>query len=203
MNYVIGLTGGIATGKSTVSQMLQKLGFIIIDADRIGHELLAQGTAVNEEIVRMFGSEFLDKDDSISRKKLGEYVFSAPQALARLNRIMHPKIILRIRELLRTTEGIVVIDAALLIECGMQSLCDEIWVVTAPCEEQIRRIMRRNRLGREDALRRVDAQTSDGLRRKYATHIIENSFGLDTLNQTVAALAEKARQKWERNRRQS
>jgi len=132
---VIGLTGGIGSGKSTVSQFLAELGALILDADRVGHEALKPDTEVWRELVAAFGQQILTPDGNIDRAKLGDIVFGNPESLSQLNQIMHPRMYdtvkAQLEEYRRQGVDVVVLEAPLLIEAGWTSLVDEIWVTQA------------------------------------------------------------------------
>ena len=146
---VIGLTGGIASGKSTVSRMLRQKGAHIIDADEIAKEIVKPGKPAWEDIVRYFGKEILDESGNIRRKKLAKIVFSDEKKLNLLNRITHPRIVEEIKRELeacrRRNEKIVIIDAALLLEIGHDVLVDEVWVVAGGEEIQNDKLLKRGR----------------------------------------------------------
>ncbi len=199
--YVIGLTGGIASGKSTVSGILCAKGIRVLDADAIGHELMKSGRTAYQEICDTFGKGFLMENGEIDRKKLGAYVFSEPSALKKLNAILHPRIASQIAGEVRQAKGICVIDAALLTEVGLDALCDAVWAVRVPRELQVKRLMGRNHLSREDALRRMESQLSDAEREKFVTDWIDNSGTAQQLEKQVGELLKKAVKAWEESRK--
>ncbi|MSQ29476.1 MAG: dephospho-CoA kinase, partial [Dehalococcoidia bacterium] len=177
---VIGLTGGIASGKSTAAEQLRKLGAVIIDADRVGHRSYEPGTPGFEKVVNAFGHDTVGKDGMIDRRVLGGKVFGAPQELERLNAIVWPEIrrliseeIAQIRE--RDKDSVIVVEAAVLLEAGWQDLCDEVWVVTASPETAIDRLQSRNSLTREAALARINAQMTSKERAAYGQVVVDNS----------------------------
>ena len=160
---VIGLTGGIASGKSTVAEHLRTLGATLIDADRVGHRSYEPGTPGFEKVVNAFGHEIVGKDGFVDRRVLGGKVFGAPGEMERLNAILWPEIRHLISEELRDLKRrdrnqIIVLEAAVLIEAGWTDLCDEIWVVTANQPIALARLMARNALTQEAALARIQAQ---------------------------------------------
>lgn len=190
---VIGLTGGIACGKSTVSAMLEKLGAAIVDADRIAREVTKKGTPVWQRIRETFGDQYLLPDGKIDRKKLGELVFADAEALKKLNAITHPAIqrqVLLEIDRLKSAGGLkaIVVDAALLIEAGWCHMVDEIWLVVADRETQIERLMKRNGLTRQQALNRIDSQMDQNTKRRYADRIIDNSGSLEHTRKQVERL---------------
>lgn len=177
---VIGLTGGIASGKSTVSLLLKQKGAVIIDADKISRQVMLPGKEAWFEIKKHFGAEILCPDGKINRKKLGSLVFSDKKKLKILNGITHPKIIDEINnELLvykRENQRVVVIDAALLLEVGLDSYVDEVWVVTVDEKTQIQRLMNREKnMTVRQAINRIRAQMPLEEKLKFAKRIIDNS----------------------------
>lgn len=187
---VIGLTGGIASGKSTAAEQLRKLGTVIIDADRVGHRSYEPGTPGFEKVVNAFGHDTVGKDGLIDRRVLGGKVFGAPQELERLNAILWPEIrrliaeeIAQIRE--HDKDSVIVIEAAVLIEAGWQDLCDEVWVVTTNPEVAIERLQSRNGLTREAALARINAQMTSKERAAYGQVVVDNSGTEEQLVQKV------------------
>jgi dephospho-CoA kinase len=189
--YVIGLTGNIATGKSMVGQMLAKLGAEHVDADLLAHEVMASGAPAWEQIVAAFGPEVVAPDGEIDRHKLGAVVFADAEALARLERIVHPTVIERTRQLIdRSTVPVLVIEAIKLIESGMVvQLCDTLWVVIAPRDVQIERLMSLRGMSRAEAALRVDAQPSQETKVAHADVVIDNGG-------TRAATREQVERAW-------
>lgn len=159
MKLLIGLTGNIATGKSTVARMLADLGATVVDADRVAHEVMRAGTPVHAAVVEAFGPEILRPDGEIDRARLGAIVFSDPAALARLEAIVHPAVGEEVaRRIAVAPTSVVVVEAIKLIESGMARICRAVWVTTCPFEEQVRRLMADRGLSREEAERRIRAQ---------------------------------------------
>ena len=189
MKYVIGLTGNIATGKSTVLRMLEELGAKVIDADAITREVMKRGQRAYREIVATFGREILRPDREIDREALGRRVFSDPAALRRLEQIVHPATIERIaREIENAQERVVVVEAIKLIESGMVArLCHALWVVDAPLEQQIRRLMASRGMSRESALQRIQAQSPQTEKVAIADVVIDNSGSLEETRRQVLA----------------
>lgn len=189
----IGLTGGIAAGKSSVSEILASLGAWILDADAVSREMVEPGSAGLEGIVREFGERILKADGTLDRAALGAEVFSDDARRGRLNGILHPIIKSEMLNRARRIESeypdaIVIMDVPLLIESGWQDMADEVWLVTAPLEERIRRIALRDGLGRRQAERRIAAQMPDGEKVKYADIIINNDGNMDELKAIVSDL---------------
>jgi dephospho-CoA kinase len=189
--YVIGLTGNIATGKSTVARLLRDCGAETIDADHLVHELMAPGTPVWEGIRATFGPQVVRADETIDRRRLGAIVFRDPQALARLEAIVHPAVRVALLEPLAELERrpqpplVVVIEAIKLVEGGLLGLCDALWVVTAPREVQIERLMRTRRLTAEEAAARIDAQPPIEPKLAMADVVIVNDGSLEHLERQV------------------
>lgn len=175
---IIGLTGGIASGKSTVAGRLRQKGAVIIDADRLAREVVEPGQPALKEIASQFGREILFKDGRLNRKVLAAVVFNNPAARTRLNEITHPKIHARTRELLLEVQkhdehAVVVIDAPLLLETGMHKMVDEVWLTAVDDQIQLERIMNRDKLTLEQARQRANAQMSLEEKKKNADRIIE------------------------------
>ena len=190
--FVIGLTGGIGTGKTEVANKLRAVGAEVVDADRVGHEVYARGTAGWEEVVAQFGDGVLSPSGEVDRGKLGAIVFVDQQALKRLNKIVHPRIRLivqdRLRELERQGCDAAVVEAAVLLEARWRSLVDEVWVTTSPREQVVERVGFRSGLGPEEVESRIDAQMSQGERVHTADVVIDNSGSLEDLRERVRQL---------------
>lgn len=182
--YVIGLTGMIASGKSTVSEFLRQRGIVILDADKISHQVILKGQPAFEEIILYFGADCLGADGQIDRRKLGRIVFSETEKLEVLNRIVHPRVTEEILRQLQQQKGVVVIDAPLLIQAGLDRLCDEIWNVYAEQPLRIARIMARDHLEEEQALARVYSQQVH-MPEDKPVYRIENSGSYETLIEQV------------------
>jgi len=190
--YVIGLTGNIATGKTAVATMLVQCGAQVIDADALAHEVMKRGTLAWQRVVDEFGQGVLCADGEVDRAQLGALVFADPQALRRLEAIVHPAVIAESERLLqeawaRANRGqagpavatVVVIEAIKLIESGIHQHCDELWVVTAPREQQVQRLMTRRGLSKEEAELRIDAQPPQAEKAALAHVVINNSGDLE------------------------
>ena len=180
---VVGLTGGIASGKSVVSKILGDLGALVIDADGVSREIMVPHTECWEHLVSSFGKEIVREDLTIDREKLADLVFNNPTKRAKLNSVVHPVIMKRIEERLETIkeeepETIVVIDAALLIETGMYKRYDKLVVVYAGEETQLKRLMARDGMSRDEAQRRIDSQLPLREKIKLADFVIENKGSL-------------------------
>lgn len=192
--HIIGLTGGIASGKSTVSKILQDLGAYIIDADKIARRIVEPGQPALSEIQAAFGSDILLADGTLDRKSLGEIIFNNPTARQRLNTITHARIKLAVDEAVEKAAAagynIVVLDVPLLLEVGWQHLADTVWVVYINRETQIARLMERDGLTGTEAMSRIQSQMSLEDKKAYADTVIDNSGGLaETWRQVAAALS--------------
>lgn len=195
---VVGLTGGIASGKTTVSGLLSSRGAYIIDADSIGHQVLLPGGEAYPDVVAAFGTEILDADGAISRPKLGAIVFSDPAKLDALNGISHPGMARRMSGEIRRVRGkppaeqppLIVLEAAILFDAGWDALCAQVWAVEAPPESSVERLAASGRLTREEAQARLDAQMSNAGRAQRADRVILNTG-------TLAALEAEVRRVWE------
>ncbi len=185
--YIIGLTGNIATGKSIVRRMLQELGASTIDADGLVHALQRPGTRVYREIVELFGSFILNPDATINRKRLGGIAFSLPEAMQALEKITHPAVRKQILYAIKKAPTpVVVVEAIKLLDGELSAYCDEIWVVTAPEDVQVLRLMTRRKMSSEEALQRVRAQTPQAEKVAQADVVIDNSGDLvRTWNEVV------------------
>lgn len=177
---IVGLTGGVATGKSLVAGEFERLGASVIDADVVAREVTEKGEAAYDGIVKEFGPSFLLPDGSLDRRKLGSVVFSDPRRLAVLNRLTHPEILRRIRgsvEELKKKKGnpIIVINAALLIEAGLHGEMDRIVVVHAGVDKQIERVIRRDSISREEARDRISSQMALSEKMAMADYLIDNN----------------------------
>ncbi len=183
---VIGLTGGIAAGKSTVARFFEKAGVPVIDADQVARELSAPGGAAHEAILKRFGTA--------DRTELRKIVFGDPAARQDLESILHPLIRAEsASRIARLAAPVVLYEAALLVETGRARELDGLVVVEAPREQRLRRLRARDGIQEELAARMLDAQTSDEERRNAATEVIVNAGGLAELEQKVAALAARWR----------
>ena len=189
---VIGLTGGIATGKSEVSRILSELGATIIDADSVGHDAYKPDSQAWWEVVEAFGNGILKPTGEVDRKRLGTIVFNDPDARGKLNAIMHPKMAGTIRERINQLRGegtrVVVVEAALLIDAGWHPLVDEVWVTCSSEDEVAERLRRRNHLSQEEIRGRIGSQLPYEERSKYAHARLQNSGSMDELRQAVKML---------------
>jgi len=192
---VIGLTGGIGSGKSTISQYLAELGAVVVDADKVGHEVFQPGMPAWDDVVAAFGKEVVGENGEIDRKKLGAVVFNNPEALSRLNRIVHPRaydlVKSRLEEYRQQGVDVVVLEVILLIEAGWAHLADEIWVTVVSEDAVVKRLKQQRGLSREEVLARIHSQTPPEERAKHADVVINNDGDTGDLKAKVQELWEK------------
>ena len=174
----VGLTGGLASGKSFVGQALAGLGCHLIRADELGHAVLMPGGEAYQAVVEEFGSGILEPGGAIDRRKLAAEVFGRPERLEALNRLVHPPVIRREEELseeyaARDPQGIVVVEAAILIETGRHQRFDRMVLAVCSREQQIERAIERDRLSREEVLARLERQMPLAEKRKFADYVID------------------------------
>jgi dephospho-CoA kinase len=174
---ILGLTGGIAAGKTKSASFFKSCGAYIADADCISREFAQKGSPELKKILRIFGKDFLLSDGTLNRKKLGELVFSDDNARTKLEKILMPKIINRIKEIIseRKTERLLVIDAPLLFETNLNKLCDKTAVVSANAGTQIKRLQKRDNLTVEQIKQRISSQMPLKEKLKLADFIIDNN----------------------------
>lgn len=189
---VIGLTGGIGTGKSEAARYMVALGAELIDADRVGHEAYTPHAEAWERVVEAFGDGILGPDNEIDRRALGAIVFSDPEQLSRLNGIMHPLMANMVQEKIDVFRGngadVVVVEAALLFEAGWDSLVQEVWVTDSPEETVIQRLSMRNGMSEEEARKRVSSQMSREERLGRADIVIDNSSDVEAMRRAIDEL---------------
>lgn len=198
---VVGLTGGIACGKSTVSGMLRRLGVAVVDADRIAREVVAPGSAALEAILREFGPEVRRPDGTLDRARLGQLVFGDPVARARLDALVHPAIRARsaeaLLELARAGARVAVYDAALILENGLAGTLDGLVVVAVPEPVQVERLMARDGLDRAAALARVRAQMPLAEKIAAADWVVDNSGTIEETELRVAGVWQAVRERFQ------
>lgn len=190
---VIGLVGGMGSGKTTVAEILSSLGAEVIHADLVGHEAYRPGTAGFAAVVDAFGDEIVGDGGTIDRRRLGARVFSEPGALDRLNSILHPliraEIERRIDDARRANRTrAVVVEAAILLEAGWRSLVDQVWVVSASRDQVVMRLEHQRGMNASDVDARLERQLSDTQRRAAADRLIENQGTPDELRRAVSEL---------------
>lgn len=194
----VGLTGSIAVGKSFVLAVLAELGCRTIDADKVAREVVAPGTPGLAAVVDGFGADVLNDDGSLDRAKLGAIVFADEAKRLQLNSILHPFIITQQDEIIRqwereTPDGIVVVDAALMIESGGSRRFDKLIVVHCDADVQLHRLMSRDGVSREEAERRIRAQMPQEEKKKYADLLVDTSEGFDSARKQTEAVWHRLR----------
>jgi len=182
---LVGLTGGIATGKSTVAEVFRRLGCVIIDADGLAREVVVPGAPAHDDIVAAFGGGILRPDGTLDRQKLGAIVFAVPDAKKRLEAITHPRIRERFAEALaelqaRDFAGIVIFDAPVMIESGNYTAMDRLVVVVTDAATQARRLTARDAVGAAEAEQRIGSQMPVAEKAKLADYVIDNSGDRET-----------------------
>ena len=189
---VIGLTGGIGTGKSEAARHMVELGAELIDADVVGHEAYKPNTEAWQRVVEAFGEGILTPNGEIDRRSLGAIVFSDPEQLSRLNGIMHPLMARMVQEKIEgfSEQGaqVVIVEAALLFEAGWNSLVEEVWVTDAPEVSVVGRLVQRNGMSEEEAHKRVSAQMSRTERLSRADIVIDNSADVEGMQRAIDEL---------------
>ncbi len=187
---VLGLTGGIGTGKSTVSRYLESKGFEIIDADQISREIVQPGSPLLTRISDTFGRQFV-KNGILQRKELGAFVFESPERKSMLDDIMMGTIIAIIEERVRSAGGNCIIDAPLLFEVGLDRLCDAVFVVDADTEVRIARVMKRDGISRQEVMDRISNQMGREEKLARADAVLDNSTDKEALYRQIDEAMEK------------
>ena len=187
---VIGVTGGVGTGKSTVAGMFKRLGAVVLDADAMAHQVMEPKRLAWREVVKTFGEGVLNDDQTINRRRLASLVFSDEQSRRRLEAIIHPRVMREIRRRLHRLRGsrripAVVLDVPLLVEVGAQDLVDALVVVTAPPGVQRERLKRQHGWADEDTRARMGAQWELSAKAALADHVVDNSDGVDATRTQV------------------
>ena len=197
---IAGLTGGIASGKSTVSRFFSEAGALIIDADKISREVVSQGTTGYDEILSFFGRTILLPDGEIDRKRLGEIIFNDPEKKAHLDAIVHPRVFERSAEMIaqiagHTPDAVVILDIPLLLEVGMGSDLAEVIVVYVPEITQLERLMKRDGIDKQSAMARIRSQIPIEEKRKRATVVIDNSHTLSDCRRQALEVFNRLKQR--------
>ena len=194
----VGLTGGLASGKSFVGRTLADLGCYLIQADELGHQVLLPGAEAYAEVLHEFGNDILDADGFINRKKLGEVVFGSPELLKNLSKIVHPHVGARqkrmIEEMVQTDpKAIVVVEAAILVETGSYKKCDRLIVAVCSDEQQMERAMKRGAYTREEVQARLRSQLPLEEKLKVADYVIDTSGTKEHTTEQVRAVYDSLR----------
>lgn len=187
---IIGLTGGIATGKSESAKHFKKMGAYIIDADEISHQLTAKGMPALVELAKYFGEDILQKNGSLNRRKLAEIIFSDPESKLRVEKILHAYIIACINDLAakKYKRYNIIIDAPLLFEVGLDRICDKIVVIWAPYDVQAKRLAARDRLNDEQVKKRINSQMPIEKKVKLADYVVDNTGSKPALGKKIREL---------------
>jgi len=192
---LVGLTGGIACGKSTVSTMFAELGCFIIEADQVSRKIVEPGEPAYKRVLKTFGPEILNKDRTIDRKRLADIIYNDPAKRKMLNSLLHPVILKEEERLIREAEKneheIIMVSAALMIEAGSYKNYDKLIGVYCIKEIQINRLMRREKLSRKDAEKRIQAQLSNRVKKTYADYTINTSGAFSLTRKQVVQVYEK------------
>ena len=197
---IAGLTGGIATGKSTVSSIFREAGAIIIDADTVARDAVRKNLPAWYEIIRIFGKEILLPDGEIDRTRLGGIIFRDSSKKETLNQIVHPHVIQKVAELIeeigeKAHDSIVILDVPLLIEAGMDKALEDVILVYTPEWTQIERLIKRDGISNEDALLRVRSQMPIEKKREFATIIIDNSGTIEATRERALEVFDSLKKK--------
>ena len=193
-SYVIGLTGGIACGKTNLTRALQRAGAPVIDADEISRGLTAPGGPALPAIRETWGDGVFDGEE-LNRRALSDIVFKQPEERDKLNRLLHPLIFAEMRRQMDAQEGPVALDVPLLFETGLDAWCDEIWCAYVPQKEQVRRLVKREGVSQREALRRVRAQMSTREKAKKSHHVIRTDGTKEQSAQIVLSLWQEAQRR--------
>ena len=190
---LVGLTGGVATGKSTVATIFKQCGAVVIDADELARDVVKPGKAAWREIVNVFGTIVLNPDRTLNRRALGAIVFNNRSKLRRLERILHPRVEREQARLTRQAarknpDAIAIYDVPLLFEAGVDKRVDKIIVVTADRETQIARLKKRNGLSRAEAIRRISSQMPLAKKIQRADHVLNGTLSRPSLRRQVGQL---------------
>lgn len=192
MTIVLGLTGGIASGKSTADSFFSKKHIPVIDSDLIAHHILDCGEKGYKLVVAYFGTQFLKPDQTIDRSKLGKLVFSNPQKLAKLNEITHPLIFQEIEAKITQhrlkNEPLIIVDAPLLFESGGLSYCDRSLLVAVPEKIQVKRLIARDQISKTEALQRINSQMPLAQKKELADYVVTNTGTIKELEDQLTGV---------------
>lgn len=189
MTKVIGLTGSIGSGKSTVARLMEKMGACVFDTDEIAHELYRPGKQVWNDIIHSFGRQILGADGRIDRRLLGDIVFRDAAALKRLNSIIHPVVLARVKEIIEVCrsrdEAVALLEVPLLIEAGWTDIVDEVWVVVASREKVLERLKKQRGFDEDEFDARLHSRLPDVSLKKYADVVIVNDGSRTNLKKQI------------------
>lgn len=182
---VIGITGNIASGKSEVAKYLKELGYVVIDTDVITSLIYLQDEAFKTKMLKLFGKKILGKDEQIDKKKVAKIVFNDPDELAKLNKLIHPLIKKELKEIIKPLSGYIFVEAPVLFEAGFEDIFDRILMVSVSYQEQIKRLMKRKNISRQQALKIIEAQMPQDKKEKQSDDVIDNSADIKTLHHNI------------------
>jgi dephospho-CoA kinase len=185
---LIAVTGGIACGKTEVSRVFQKRGALVLSGDELGKEAVEKNKKVRDELVRTFGKAILNKDKSLNRRKLGRLAFASKESKDKLNKIIHPYLLRELKKRIRDLrvsryQGIVVVDAALIVEWGLQNEVDHLIFIQSKREDKIRRLQKHKGYSRKEALDRIKSQLPETAKKRLADFVITNDKGVNELRE--------------------
>ena len=199
--HIVGLTGGIATGKSNISSVLKSLGAHVWDADEASRRVVEPGQKGNEAVKENFGELLFHPNGTLNRKRTAEYFFADKARLDKLNALLHPIIIEDMTAQLKAwhNEGVnfCFLDAPLLFEAGVDKYCDEIWLASCGTDEQIRRVLARDEISYEDAKKRIEVQMPDEEKRSLASRVIDTSGDIADTNAFIKVLYEELKDEFD------
>ena len=196
MKRIIGVTGGIASGKSNVCRVIKNLGYEVIDSDLIAKELSEKGKVIYNSIINVFGEEYLDENKEIDRKKLGKLIFNNSAAKLLLDKATHPYIVEEIKNRLSVSKNqLIFVDIPLLYDCNLTYLCDKIICVYVDLETQIERLMARDKIEHEYALSKINSQMSLEKKKELADFVIDSSKSFENTEKQVLEIIEKLKEK--------
>jgi dephospho-CoA kinase len=198
---LIGVTGGIACGKTEVSKVFQKKGAIVLSGDELGKEVVEKNKKILKELVKTFGKEILNKNKSLNRRNLGEIAFASKESKKKLNIIIHPHLLRELRRRIadfrkKSYEGVVVIDAALIVEWGLQKELDCLIFVESKRDDKIKRLQKQKGYSRKEALDRIKSQLPEVAKKRLADFVIKNDKGLKGLKRKAENIWGKIVNDW-------
>lgn len=194
MKMTIGITGGIASGKSYVCSEIKKLGYPLIDCDQINRDFQQIGMPIYNEIVKHFGNEFLNEDKTINKTKLGKLIFSNEEKRLLLNSISHPLIISEMKRQIEKNDGLIFMEIPLLYETGLEYLCDKIICVFVDEKIQINRLMARDGIEYDYTINKIKSQMPLSLKKDKSDYIIDSSNGFDDTKKQINEIIEKLKE---------
>ncbi|MBO5711699.1 MAG: dephospho-CoA kinase [Acholeplasmatales bacterium] len=188
MKKVIGITGGISSGKSFVCNEIKNLGYPLIDCDKVNHDLLAPGNSIYLKVIEAFGTNYLNDDKTINRALLAELIFNDKSAKERLNNISHPLIMEEVKRQIDLHDGMVFVEVPLLFECKLEYMFDKIVCIYVDKNTQINRLMARDSIEYEYAAKKVESQLSLEIKKERSDYVIDSSKGFDDTYKQIQEL---------------